>query len=272
MVYARMGWVFTIAAALLAAAVPAFAHDPGVSDGGGFFSGDAVKRADATIARIKQEYGKDVVIETFAEIPEAMRGDFQTQGKAAFYPEWIRNEGRGAPRERHPHPHHEEPRAPRGRRRQRHEQEGVHAGRPRCAARRHAPRVQGREVRRRPAQGRRLRLPADGAQPRPRRRLSSPRNASPSSPTPPDCPRRRRHRRRPPPRRKTARWATRRSRSVRATRTKRHTAGPRSTNRRPRRPRAPPAAATAPSARTTRGGFGFSTVMKSNAGKIWRIA
>src|SRR5262245_12301427 len=59
--------------------IPASAQEsldaPRVIDGGKFFSKEVVEKADAKIAAIKRNYKKDLLIETFSEVPEKLRKD-----------------------------------------------------------------------------------------------------------------------------------------------------------------------------------------------------
>src|SRR5437899_3132235 len=87
----RMSWM---AASLLAVCLPALAREPGVSDRGEFFSADAVHEADQTLARIKRDFGKELVVETFPSIPEQLRGKETSEGKESFYRDWARSEAR----------------------------------------------------------------------------------------------------------------------------------------------------------------------------------
>jgi uncharacterized membrane protein YgcG len=70
------------------------AADPEVRDDGHFFGPAAVEQANGVIGQIKQKFGKDVNIDTFAEIPESMKPRFKAQEKEQFYESWLRQEAR----------------------------------------------------------------------------------------------------------------------------------------------------------------------------------
>src|SRR5438034_7623536 len=71
-------WHLSIASFCLVVATCATAQralaldDPRVEDDAGFFSADAVTKANATIKQIKQDHNIDVMIETFAQIPSEL--------------------------------------------------------------------------------------------------------------------------------------------------------------------------------------------------------
>ena len=70
------------------------AAEPRVRDDAGFFGRDAVRRADDTIAQIKQRFGKDLMVETFASIPTDLQERYRRDGKERFFEEWGRERGR----------------------------------------------------------------------------------------------------------------------------------------------------------------------------------
>ena len=84
--------VSALAAVLFASPVPAWALTPAVHDDAGFFSADAVTKADAIIKDIKERHHKDLLIETFPTPPadkeEEAKGD---DGKAnpSFFAAWA---------------------------------------------------------------------------------------------------------------------------------------------------------------------------------------
>lgn len=84
--------VSALAAVLFASPVPAWALTPAVHDDAGFFSADAVTKADANIKDIKERHHKDLLIETFPTPPadkeEEAKGD---DGKAnpSFFAAWA---------------------------------------------------------------------------------------------------------------------------------------------------------------------------------------
>jgi uncharacterized protein len=60
-----------------------------VNDSGGFFSIEAVSRADAKIREIRREFGKDLLIETLPKIPDNLQGRYKELGKDRFFAEWA---------------------------------------------------------------------------------------------------------------------------------------------------------------------------------------
>src|SRR6478672_2844564 len=83
-------------AALIAVAMTAMATTAvraQVQDEAGFFSADAVSRANQTIDRIKRDQGKDVRIETYPSIPSNLQSDFQRLGKDQFFEQWAQQRG-----------------------------------------------------------------------------------------------------------------------------------------------------------------------------------
>ena len=70
------------------AAAPS-AADPRVSDGGMFFSEEAVSEADDVIRGIKQSYDRDVFFETYAAVPDDLKDELARDGKEKFYEDWL---------------------------------------------------------------------------------------------------------------------------------------------------------------------------------------
>jgi uncharacterized membrane protein YgcG len=73
---------------------PALALDPGVKDAGQFFSADTVTKADAQIQEIKKEHGKDLMLETFASIPEERKSAWEAakddkDARTKFFSGWL---------------------------------------------------------------------------------------------------------------------------------------------------------------------------------------
>ncbi len=60
-----------------------------VNDAGGFFSAAAIDQANAKIHAIRRDFGKDLLVETFAKIPDNLQARYQELGKARFFPEWA---------------------------------------------------------------------------------------------------------------------------------------------------------------------------------------
>jgi uncharacterized membrane protein YgcG len=73
---------------LLAGASHALAASSGVRDEARFFSPDAVDQANQIIQQIDERHGKDLLIETFPQIPSDMKSQFDQQGKDQFFEQW----------------------------------------------------------------------------------------------------------------------------------------------------------------------------------------
>src|SRR5262249_22553435 len=65
-----------------------------IKDEGKFFSADAVSKADQRIKEIKEQTGKDLLIETFAEIPADRKKDYKPERKNEFVARWARENAR----------------------------------------------------------------------------------------------------------------------------------------------------------------------------------
>src|SRR5206468_3972314 len=63
--------------------------NPHVQDEGGFFSADAVAKANEKIAQIKRDYGKDLYVETWPYISDSRKGDYQPEEKDAIFKRWA---------------------------------------------------------------------------------------------------------------------------------------------------------------------------------------
>ena len=72
----------------------AWALDPRVEDGGSFFKPETVTQANREIKRIKDEIGKDFLVETFAEVPASLQDDFKRMNKDAFFKKWVTERAR----------------------------------------------------------------------------------------------------------------------------------------------------------------------------------
>lgn len=69
----------------------------GIRDGGAFFSDSAKQDASRTIGEVERSVKKDIVIETFQEIPEAVKGSVNLADKAAadrLFVEWAEKQAR----------------------------------------------------------------------------------------------------------------------------------------------------------------------------------
>jgi len=76
--------------ALLLVPTRAPAADPQVRDDAGFFDAATIGKADAVIRQIKQDHGKDLVVETFPSIPPGLSSQYDPQHKDAFFAEWAK--------------------------------------------------------------------------------------------------------------------------------------------------------------------------------------
>jgi uncharacterized protein len=81
---------FVFAAWLGVVAASPGALAAGVSDEGGFFSAAAVEKADAKINEIYREYGKGLLIDTVAGVPESQQAKYNELGKKDFFVAWAR--------------------------------------------------------------------------------------------------------------------------------------------------------------------------------------
>ena len=71
-----------VAVCALTRAAPARAVEAGISDGGMFFSEEALSEAEDIIRAIRQSYGRDVVVETYAAVPEDLKAEPWTGERA----------------------------------------------------------------------------------------------------------------------------------------------------------------------------------------------
>jgi uncharacterized membrane protein YgcG len=67
-----------------------FKDNSPVRDNGEFFSADTVHKALASIAEMRQRYGKDLVIETFKEIPAERKKDYKFEDRNRFFEAWAK--------------------------------------------------------------------------------------------------------------------------------------------------------------------------------------
>ena len=65
------------------------AAEPGIHDGGMFFSEEALSEAADIVRVIRQAYDRDVVVETYAAVPDELREDLAREGKEKFYADWL---------------------------------------------------------------------------------------------------------------------------------------------------------------------------------------
>jgi hypothetical protein len=65
-----------------------------VHDGGAFFSAAALSEAAEIIRSIAAFHGRDVYVETYAEVPEHLRADLARDGREKFYDDWLNRRAR----------------------------------------------------------------------------------------------------------------------------------------------------------------------------------
>lgn len=84
-------WPVVLLAGLLAGGPAPAAATSGVEDGAGFFSADAVQKARDGIKEIKDQFNKDLLIQTFKTIPAERKEGQNLQGEARqqFYKKWV---------------------------------------------------------------------------------------------------------------------------------------------------------------------------------------
>jgi hypothetical protein len=88
--------LLAVAVALLGA-VPAVAMTPRVKDDGSFFTAAAVEKANQVIRTIKDEYHKDLVIETVKTVPKERADKVEHMDRSErehFFEEWARERAR----------------------------------------------------------------------------------------------------------------------------------------------------------------------------------
>ncbi|MFO0880472.1 MAG: TPM domain-containing protein [Gemmataceae bacterium] len=61
-----------------------------IRDDGKFFSKEALEKAEAVISAIKKEFRQDLLIETFAGLPENLKSRYNDKDKKAFFESWAR--------------------------------------------------------------------------------------------------------------------------------------------------------------------------------------
>ena len=62
---------------------------PKISDEAGFFSKEAVEKATDKLNDIQRRFKVEVVIETYAAIPDAMKADYKPENKADYFKQWA---------------------------------------------------------------------------------------------------------------------------------------------------------------------------------------
>jgi len=87
--------ILSLAMAMVAAAVlPASAGVHQVWDEAHFVKMETIDKADEILSDIHARFGKDLMIETFASIPDDLKPNLQKDGKDKFYDGWSISEGR----------------------------------------------------------------------------------------------------------------------------------------------------------------------------------
>jgi uncharacterized membrane protein YgcG len=72
------------------------AAGPLVRDSAHLFDPATVEQVDGIVKEIHARFGKDLTIETFANIPESLRPSFAAKSKEEFYELWVRHEAQAA--------------------------------------------------------------------------------------------------------------------------------------------------------------------------------
>ncbi|MBI3415433.1 MAG: TPM domain-containing protein [Verrucomicrobia bacterium] len=88
-------WVISLIAFCCLSAATARAVGPEVRDNGGLFSTAAIKQADETIRSIQREFRKDLLVETFASVPENRKDDY-SRGREEFFAGLVRERAQAA--------------------------------------------------------------------------------------------------------------------------------------------------------------------------------
>ena len=78
-----------LAAPALALLLLASAASAQVRDDARFFNAQTVARANDTIDRVRQQYRKTVVVETYDAVPGNLQGNLQQLGRDRFYAQWA---------------------------------------------------------------------------------------------------------------------------------------------------------------------------------------
>ena len=89
------GMMWLTVAAFLVSAGAARAVGPEVRDSAGLFSPAAVQQADAAIQKLQKELGKELLIETFAGVPENRKADYR-RSREEFFTSFVRERAQAA--------------------------------------------------------------------------------------------------------------------------------------------------------------------------------
>jgi uncharacterized membrane protein YgcG len=90
--FVRRSLLAALVACCLAAEATAAA--PEVKDEAKFFSADAVTKANTALKEIKEQTARDLLIETFSEIPEGRKKDYSPEKKDEFFSKWATDNAR----------------------------------------------------------------------------------------------------------------------------------------------------------------------------------
>jgi uncharacterized protein len=72
---------------------PAAVYPPPIRDDGKFFAAETLDKANKKVREVYADTGIDLVIETFAAIPEGLKEEYEKLGKDKFFLEWARRRG-----------------------------------------------------------------------------------------------------------------------------------------------------------------------------------
>jgi uncharacterized membrane protein YgcG len=89
---ARFATIVIVAALLFSATPASAAAKPVMRDNAHFFEPGTVEQVNTIVKEIKDKFGKDLTIETFAVIPERLQPRFTAEGKQQFYEDWLNRE------------------------------------------------------------------------------------------------------------------------------------------------------------------------------------
>ena len=60
-----------------------------VVDNAGFFSPDAVQKANDKIQRMRRDTGREMLVETFPSIPADKAADYKPENRQQFFEQWA---------------------------------------------------------------------------------------------------------------------------------------------------------------------------------------
>ena len=83
--------MFTMGFLVWPAGAPAGVHQ--VWDEAHAFKLETLQQADRIVGQIHERFGKDLMVETFASIPDDLKPAYQQQGKEKFFEGWSNTEG-----------------------------------------------------------------------------------------------------------------------------------------------------------------------------------